>query len=101
MTNTLVIVIILLHLNIFSFIAGYLLGKVGTNIGVFNSEPKPQSFFKDNLNKTKKNISIDEKKYVVQINTDNLEKKYETLGETKTSNDNISSSVNKLKNMKG
>lgn len=88
-------------MNIFAFLLGYLYGKMTPNIGVFNSEQKPQSFFKDNSNKIKKNISIDEKTFVTKIKTDNLEKKYETLGETKTSEDNISNSVNKLKNMKG
>ena len=45
-------------------------------------------------------ISIDDKKYVVAIDTKGIEKKYDTLGETKQSEENILNSVNKLKNIK-
>lgn len=47
-----------------------------------------------------KSLSIDERKVVLGLDTDGLDKKYKILGSTKQSNDNISSSVNKLKNMK-
>lgn len=46
-------------------------------------------------------VSIDETKVVTNISTDNLVKKYDELGDKTVSNDNISSSINKLKNMKG
>lgn len=46
------------------------------------------------------NIKIDDRKFVVDINTGGIEKKYDELGETKVSDENISSSVNKLKGMK-
>lgn len=45
-------------------------------------------------------IKIDDRKFVGEISTDNIEKKYGELGETKVSDENISSSVNKLKGMK-
>lgn len=45
-------------------------------------------------------VSIDETKVVTNINTDNLVKKYEELGDKTVSNDNISGSISKLKNMK-
>ena len=45
-------------------------------------------------------VSIDETKVVTNINTDNLVKKYEELGDKTVSDDNISSSISKLKNMK-
>jgi hypothetical protein len=50
---------------------------------------------------TGQSISIDSSKFVVDIKTDGLEKKYQNLGEIKGTNESIESSVNKLKNMKG
>lgn len=47
-----------------------------------------------------KSLFIDDRKVVFGLDTDGLDKKYEILGDTKQSKDNISSSVNKLKNMK-
>jgi hypothetical protein len=104
MNNETILIIILLLLNIFSFIIGFILGKIGPILGVFNvSQEKPESFFKANNTKAKKKtvIDIDETKYVVDISTKGLEKKYDSLGEVKQSSDNIQNSVNKLKNMKG
>ena len=46
-------------------------------------------------------IEIDDTKYVSKINTDNLEKKYESLGKTKSVENDTASSINKLKNLKG
>lgn len=75
---------------------GYIAGKINTNTNV-----APQSFFKKNTNDTSyNNVSIDEKKIVTTINTKGLEKKYDSLGDTKTSEENISSSINKLKTLK-
>ena len=60
-------------------------------------------------NRSKKNdqfqkyepISIDNTKVVVDIKTEGLEKKYDSLGDVKNTQENISGSINKLKNMKG
>lgn len=83
------------------FLIGYFYGK-SSSVDVhgvsFRREDRPQSFFNDN--KTKSKINIDATKVVTDIKTDQLEKKYEQLGEIKSSNENISSSINKLKNMK-
>ena len=46
-------------------------------------------------------ISIDDSKIVVDINTNNIETKHEGLGKTTESIDNTQSAVNKLKKMKG
>lgn len=93
-------VYVLVYLNIVSFMLGYLWCKsiIGSEV-----EDKPVSFFKDNsLQKTAapSKIEIDSTKFVVDINTDSLQKKFDSLGETKQSEENIRSSVNKLKNMK-
>lgn len=95
LNNIVVIILILTH--IIFFFMGYILAKIDQNNGVFNTKPK--SFFDQNHMDTK--VSIDDKKYVVNISTDGLEKKYTQLGETKESSEKIDSAINKLKNMKG
>lgn len=92
-------IIILLVLIFFAFILGLLCGKILTNNSQSNNAS--QSFFtKQKEQTTKQNISIDETKYVIDIKTDNLEKKYDNLGDTKQSKEHISSSIDKLKNLK-
>lgn len=83
-----------------SLCIGYFVGRSFNSIkDVQDSE----SFFKkEKRQKNEKTpVLINESKFVSNIKTDGLEKKYTTLGETQISNDNISSSINKLKNMKG
>jgi pectate lyase len=98
--NTIIIALIILILIINSFVVGYLLGRSSNNTGVLNT--KTQSFFKqqDSLLKDNSSIFIDDKKFVVDIKTEGLEKKYDSLGDIKKSEENISNSVNKLKNLK-
>jgi heme/copper-type cytochrome/quinol oxidase subunit 1 len=92
----LIILCVVLFLN--TFIVAYLLGKSHTQNSVNNNV---KSFFKQQRNEEKPNeIKIDDKKVVIDIKTEGLEKKYATLGETKVTEDNISNSVNKLKNLK-
>ena len=94
----LILISTLIILNILSFICGYILGKS-------NSQPivggQSKSFFDQNksLNYEEK-ILIDERKYITDIKTSGLEKKYDTLGETKKTDEDIGSSINKLKNLK-
>lgn len=88
------------------FIIGYILGKIHQPNGVYNHSNQIVSskYNQQNNNSNQKTIpivAIDDRKLVVDIKTDSLEKKYDSLGDVKTSNENISSSVNKLKNMKG
>lgn len=83
------------------FLIGYLYGR-SQNAGVYDNA-KPLDFFSRNANQNnviKSNISIDEGKFVTDITTEDLSKKYDSLGETKQSSENIDSSVNKLKNLK-
>lgn len=88
--------IILVTMN--SLFVGYFIGKSFCNNYQID---KNKSFFDKEKHQNKKNISIDDTKYVSEIRIDGLEKKYTSLGETKTSDENISGSINKLKNMKG
>lgn len=92
-----ILIFILLFLNIAFLILGYLIGKT-------NQYKEINSFY--NKNKHSQDIlgaqiSIDDTKIVSKIKTDGLEKKYDSLGETQNTKENITSSINKLKNMKG
>lgn len=92
--------ILVLILSINTFVVGYIIGKKNSSQGFFEA---PGSFFKQQkttINSQRPNIEIDDKKFVGDIKTDTLEKKYDSLGETKTSSENISGAINKLKNMK-
>ena len=99
MLSDYLLISVLLILNINSFLVGYLVGKQRSNhISPENSEYK---IFKNKKQQVEKSqILIDYKKFVVDINTTNLEKKYSNLGEATQSSENISDSVNKLKKMK-
>jgi hypothetical protein len=97
-----ILLIILILFNIVFFFLGYFVGRLHssqTNLG-----SQPVSFFDKQNSKNEKTINkvtIDETKYVTDIKTSGMEKKYESLGEVKTTNENIESSINKLKNIKG
>lgn len=84
-------------------ILGYLIGRLN---GLSVNQNNPQSFFKKNgsINSSNQDIasvSIDNKKFVTSINTSGMEKRYDALGDTKKSNENISGCINKLKTLKG
>lgn len=95
--NNFILIPIILSINILFFGVGYLVGKIGKITGVSNI--KPRSFF-DKEDSPVSNISIDSTKVVTNISTDGLEKKYNTLGNQTESKENITSSIDKLKNMK-
>lgn len=96
--NIVIILIVVIVIN--TFFTGYFLGRLKSHNGVSNDKPK--SFFQqqDATKHEINTISIDDKKFVVDIKTDGLEKKYDSLGDVKTTEENISNSVNKLKNLK-
>lgn len=99
MTDSILILLATI-LAINAFCAGYWFGKQRT--GFISDQPTLCSIKKnrqDTYNKSQ--ISIDDTKFVTDINTNNLEKKYDKLGESTQTSDNISNSVNKLKSMKG
>ena len=91
---------ILLALNIVFLLIGYLLGKINNSHNNFGVQPV--SFFKQQqVDKRKESaVMIDDTKYVSTINTSDLEKKYDKLGDIVISNDAINESINKLKNLK-
>jgi hypothetical protein len=93
--------ITLLVIGVCLFLIGYFLGKQGS-YGVSNivGLSKPSGFFDHNKEDKKKKIVIDNAKFVTEIKTDGMEKKYENLGEIKQSTENITDSINKLKNLR-
>lgn len=97
--NEILLLSIVVSLNIIIGLIGYIIGKIQYSNGV--SISKPQSFFnKKDSGSMDNNLSIDEKKVVLDIKTDNLERKYESLGDIKKTEENITNSVDKLKNLK-
>lgn len=92
--------ITLLVIGVCLFLIGYFIGKQNnTGVSINATNIKPTSFFEE-AKKEKHTLSIDDTKYVVDIKTSGMEKKYESLGDIKKSEENISNSINKLKNMK-
>lgn len=91
---------LLIILNIIMFVIGYLLGRLNTSSPAQVGTPLNYMFKSAHINNSSKTIEIDDKTFVTAINIDGIEKKYETLGDTKSSTENIELSVNKLKNFK-
>lgn len=91
------IIIFGLLLFIVALILGYILGKISSNTGVIDTKTKK--------NNSTKNGSvpeiIDDTKFVIKVKTEGLQKKYEKLGDVKSSDHNINNAISKLKNMKG
>lgn len=104
MQNNHIIYVILIIFNIVFFLFGYIIGQLKNQNGVYHTQEKNVSFFnkqKIEQQKESKKIDIDSSKVVIDIKTDNLEKKYDSLGDTKKSQEQISTAINKLKNMRG
>lgn len=101
-TIYLLVIIILIILNIMSIAIGYIIGKINTSNSreTFGApsilKHKQSTNSENNPNK----ITIDDRKFVTDISTEGIEKKYNELGNTKITDDNISASVNKLQNLK-
>lgn len=98
------------HFILFSVVfllIGYLLGVHFKNLNK-NTDDNSECFFDQQKKKKPKvdtkskntSISIDDSTHVVKIKTDGLEKKYTEIGNKQTTNEDISSSINKLKNLK-
>jgi hypothetical protein len=92
-----IILHILLYLNIISFLLGYLLARFGLINNIDTNKIKNKE--KNNISKSN-DIVIDDKKVIIDINTKNLEKKYDSLGDTQEKKNDISNSIDKLKKLK-
>lgn len=99
-SDIIIIVCSILVTDTIILIAGICLGVFITKMNSHQVSQNPVGFLKNQGHNNNK-IEIDDKKVVLSINTTGLEKKFDKITEeTKIDND-ISSSVNKLKNMKG
>jgi hypothetical protein len=84
---------------------GYKIGFLYGKIIHIDFSPKEVDSIKPKRYNTKepevkKSIEIDEKKIVIDIKTAGMEKKYESLGKLTKTDEDISNSVNKLKNLR-
>jgi len=97
------IIHIVIYSNVVSFILGFILAR---NIKNSNSTGDNTTIFSKNYTMKQNNaeqaqkIKIEDTKFVVGVDTSNIEKKYESLGDVTTSQDNITNSIDKLKNLK-
>lgn len=93
------------HFLLFSiifFVMGFLLGKIFQSNKITQTQKIDSFFTTQKKEDTKKNhsIDIDASTHVVKIKTDGMEKHYENIATEQTKQENISSSINKLKNLK-
>lgn len=94
--DTIVIYLIFSSLQLLLFIGGIFIGQnmcITIESGRTSSKKIGQN--------TNPKVSIDETKVVGPINTNSLEKKYDTITEHKEVSLDIVSSISKLKDMKG
>jgi hypothetical protein len=102
--NISILIHILIYLNIISFIIGFTLCYilkypiVNTNT---NSQNKASNYNtkRPDIEEISK-IKIEDTKFVIGIDTSNIEKKFSSLGDVTKTDENISNSINKLKNLK-
>ena len=93
-------VYLFLSTNIVFFILGFIVSQY-ISTEQFTQVNDMVSVKSKSKDRNKTSIEIDDTKYVSKINTAGLEKKYNSLGDVKKTDQSISSSVNKLKNLKG
>lgn len=84
--------------NIVSFCLGYLYCHYRMSNILYDS--KQNNSKKETQINTKTKIDIDESKFILGIDTSNMEKKYDSLGSISQSSDSISNSINKLQQLK-
>lgn len=96
-------VLVFTHICVFGM--GFIIAFTYMNKRTSETDMSIQSFFdKQRASKKedkRKQISIDDTKVVLDIKTDNLEKKFDKLGTNSKSKNDIKSSINKLKSMRG
>ena len=95
---------IIVSLQVFAYmtslILGFILGRMTAK--PLTSDPRidPKgSFFKPEV-RQRKEVVMDERKFVTTISTDSLEKKSGELGMSTTVNDDVSASASKLAHLK-
>jgi len=85
---------------IFIFVLGIFVQRYCFQSSVI--ETKPNSFIKSqSVTPKASGVTLDETKVVLKIDTSDLEKKTELVGQTTIKENDTSNAINKLKNMKG
>lgn len=87
--------------SIFIFVLGIITHRYCLDIGENVYSTNIKSLGKKYKEKINSSIQLDETKVVLKIDTSNLEKKSEIVGETTIAHDDTASAINKLKHMKG
>lgn len=89
------------------FSLGYIISKLNNPVGpnmILNQQEKPISFLSQvnkEEKKPNKKIEIDDKKFITEIKTDTLEKKFNELGKkTVAQDEGLSANVSKLASLK-
>jgi len=109
MIQDIFLIYIYIIINVIIFIIGYFLGSfvqknnnliISSGYNFITIKDRPNRSKQTNIKSINKAISIDDTTFVVKSDTSDIEKKYNSLGETKISSEDISSSINKLKNLK-
>jgi len=98
--ETIFILIISLCFSILTFLIGYIIGKISNLNGVYDNSNKNKLFNSQKKYDSQPKITIDDTKFVLDIKTDSLEKKYDSLGDIKKTEEKIDQSINKLKQLK-
>ena len=98
--NTLILVLVIsIPIYFIFFVCGYLVGKT-SSLQYLGSQSNSSKTISSKDNKKLSSISIDEKKIVTDININGMEKKYVDIAVATESNETISGSIDKLKNLK-
>lgn len=95
--------ILVFFICLLCLLTGFLFGRLNiSDAGVLTNDvfQHNNKVIKNNIANQKPLIKIDDTKFVTEIDTGSMEKKFDSLGETKVSEDNLDQSVNKLKNLK-
>jgi hypothetical protein len=99
-SNLIILGVLTISLNIIFFCLGYGWCKI-ISLKEENTYNNSGIVTKNNIKTPNMQLAaIDDTKVVVNIKTDGLEKKYDQLGEVSKTEDSISSSVDKLKNLR-
>lgn len=94
----------IISLQIFTYFAagaiGFILGRLSDRSGISDTRAEPKTSFLRPEVKQKKEIKLDERKFVTTVSMDSLTKKNGELGTSMMVDDNVSASVSKLAQLK-
>lgn len=90
-----------------AFAIGYVIGRIDIIVVLLKKQnddgielSKPKSFLLTEKSTAKKNIEIDTRTFVTEVETDNYVKNFDTLGKETVVSDNVSAAASKLSQLK-